>query len=391
MTELQYLLTNAFKKGTFIDAIISNVRTKSEESYTKIHLRPVDIKDSYRIQCTYSYGTKVIHENLSVSDAVALVCERMEKYFKQASIFTISNDHHILSNKRCELSFSKKKPTKVLQELVHNSKKKYLLEEGVAHDFLVALDIMSPEGKVYKPKYAKFKQINKYLEILEDSIRSVNFDGTIRVVDFGCGKAYLTFAMYYYFVKILKKPVEIVGLDLKADVIANLTSLKTTLGYADLRFQQGDIKDFTWDKRPDIVVSLHACDTATDAAIAKAIQWESKVIMAVPCCQHELFQQVQQKEQNLFLKQGVLKERFSALATDAIRATLMEIVGYQTVVMEFIDMEHTPKNLMIRGVRTEQPKPEMFTEYRKYCSYWNVIPQLEKLLKPTLLSLNIQE
>ncbi len=387
MSECKAVLSNAFEKGIFVEGIFSGVRDKKGESYTKIHVRPVDIKGTYRIQLTYSYDQKIMHENLTVEDASVLLSGLMERYFKQAVVHTHSTDYHIVTNKRFEISISTKKGTKSVQPLTHNNRKKYVLEEGIPHDFLVALDIMNTEGKVYKPKFPKFKQINKYLEILEDTIKSVEFESVIRVVDFGCGKAYLTFAMYYYFVKILKKPVEIVGLDLKADVIANLAKLQEKLGYENLRFQQGDIQDFVWDKSPEIVVSLHACDTATDEAIAKAVHWNAKVIMAVPCCQHEAFQQIDQKEQGLFLKHGILKERFSALATDAIRATILEIVGYNTVVMEFVDMEHTPKNLMIRGISNGVSKPEKISEYNNYKQYWHLEPHLGTLLKEQLLKL----
>lgn len=384
MSEASKLFESVLEKGNFIEAIFSNVRKKSLETYSKVQARPIDLKGEYHIQLAYYYDKKVLHENLDVHEAAQVLGRLMDGYFKQGMVHAQGADYHLLSNKKGDLRVIEKKPTKALQDLSHNHKKNYVLEEGVPHDFLVALDIMNAEGKVFKPKYAKFKQINKYLEILEDAIRTVDFDGVIRVVDFGCGKAYLTFAMYYYFVHLLKKPVEIVGLDLKADVIAHLNTLKAKLGYDDLRFQQGDIKDFVWDKSPDIVVSLHACDTATDAAIAKAIDWHAKVIMAVPCCQHEAYGQISQKHQQLVLKHGILKERFSAIATDAIRATLMEVMGYQTVVMEFIDMEHTPKNLMLRGLATGQPKPEKLAEYRQFKEYWRLDPYLGNLLKEKL-------
>jgi SAM-dependent methyltransferase len=325
-----------------------------------------------------------MHENLVPGEACTILTNLMEGYFKQAMVHTVNVDYHLLSNKKGEAKILKKKPTKSLASYAHNLKKQYVLEEDTPHDFLVELGIMSEDGKVIKKKYNKFKQINRYLEILEDAIKSVKFDDVIRVVDFGCGKAYLTFAMYYYFVVLKKIPVEIVGLDLKADVIAHLTEIKERLGYDSLIFQQGDIKNFEWDKEPDIVVSLHACDTATDEAIAKAVEWNSKVIMAVPCCQHEAYTQIGQNDQQLVLKHGILKERFSAMATDAIRANLLEIMGYQTIVMEFVDMEHTPKNLMIRGINTGVKKPELLEEYRNFVSYWSLRPHLERLFSKAI-------
>lgn len=384
MSEIHSLFALTLRQGEFVEAVFSNVRKKSLATYKKLLVRPVDIKGNYLIQLEYHYDKKVMHENLEPGEAARVLEGLMEGYFKQAMVHTVNADFHMLSNKKAVVKILEKKPTKSLVSYAHNQKKQYVLEEDVAHDFLVELGIMSEEGQVFKKKYNKFKQINRYLEILEDAIKSVKFDEVVRVVDFGCGKAYLTFAMYYYFVVLKNQPVEIIGLDLKADVIAHLTEIKERLGYDSLIFKQGDIKNFNWDKQPDIVVSLHACDTATDEAIGKAIEWDTKVIMAVPCCQHEAYTQIAQPEQQLLLKHGILKERFAAMTTDALRANLMEIMGYQTVVMEFIDMEHTPKNLMIRGINSGVKKPEMLDEFKKFTGYWSLRPHLERLLSKQL-------
>ncbi len=382
--DFKSVLTLALEQGTLIEGVFSNVRKRSLETYSKVTVRPILLKDEYLIQLTYQYDKKVLHENLSPLEAQSVLAHMMSGYFKQGQLYTVNSDYQLLANKSGEVKVLKQKATKQLKGMQHNVQKQYLLEEGKPVDFLVELGIMTSEGKVHKAKYAKFRQINKYLEILDDAISKMPVEARVRVVDFGCGKAYLTFAMHYYFVQILNYEVDIVGLDLKADVIADLRQLRDTLGYKGLRFEQGDIQNFQWDQKPDIVVSLHACDTATDAAIAKAILWQSKVIMAVPCCQHEAFGQIENPQQNLLLKHGVLKERYAALATDAIRAAIMSLHGYQTVVMEFVDMEHTPKNLMLRGrfegALAEDKYAEQLAIIESYTAYWGIKPMLFKLL-----------
>lgn len=384
MKETQDLLVEIFEKDHFVEGVLSNVRKRSLETYSKVTIRPVMLKAEYTLQLTYHYEKKVLHENLTQLEAVQTVSKLLGGYFKQGQLFTATGDYQILSNKSGDLKVLKQKASKTPKALAHNKQKQYVLEEGTPIDFLVALGIMSKDGKVLKAKYAKFRQINKYLEILEDAIQKMRVEGEVKVVDFGCGKAYLTFAMHYYFVQIKKLKVDIVGLDLKADVISDLRLLRDNLGYEGLRFEQGDIQNFEWDKKPDIVVSLHACDTATDAAIAKAINWQAQVIMAVPCCQHELFDQIKNPKEEVLLKHGILKERFSALATDAVRAAVMSLHGYQTVVMEFIDMEHTPKNLMLRG-RYEGPlSPEKYQAQKAliegYLSLYQIQPSLVKFM-----------
>jgi SAM-dependent methyltransferase len=381
MSDVQTMFRSALKVGNFIEASFSHVRKKSLQTYNKLHVRPVDIKGEYLIQLAYYYDKKVLHENLPYREAADVLSRIMGGYFKQGEVHTMEADFQLLANKKGEVVVKEKKATKELVGLDHDKKKQYVLTEGTPYDFLVALGIMSPEGQVFKKRYAKFRQINRYLEILEDAISSTQFEDVVRVVDFGCGKAYLTFAMYYYFVQKLSLKVEIVGLDLKADVIAHLTELKEQLGYEGLVFYQGDIKDYQATFKPDIVVSLHACDTATDEALAKAVLWGAKVIMAVPCCQHEAFTQIKQPNQQIYLKHGILKERFAALATDAIRANMLELLGYETVVMEFVDMEHTPKNLMIRGVKTEGVKKPSKDELIQFLKYWSLKPHLVTLLK----------
>lgn len=263
----------------------------------------------------------------------------------------------ILTNKRGTVTVKMKKKTGSVPELSkkplleHNRVKRYFLEDGEPVDFLVALGVQTPEGKVVKAKYHKFKQINRYLEMVEDILSSIDREDTIRIIDFGCGKSYLTFALYYYLKIKHNKDVEIIGLDLKKDVIEDCNRLKDRLGYRGLRFLQGDIRDYENTERVDMVVSLHACDTATDYAIAKAVGWDASVILTVPCCQHEVNRQIRCPQLDGVLQYSIIKERMSALITDAYRADCLEAVGYETQILEFIELEHTPKNLLIRAVK----------------------------------------
>ena len=250
---------------------------------------------------------------------------------------------------------ARKEPAKKA-DLSHNRQKRYILEEGVPVPFLVDLGVMTAEGKVVHAKFDKFRQINRFLEFIEDILPRLKDraeDGReLTILDFGCGKSYLTFAIYYYLHELKGYDIRIIGLDLKRDVIRRCNELSGKYGYEKLRFLEGDIADYTGVDRVDMVVTLHACDTATDFALAKAIGWDAKVILSVPCCQHELNRQIKSDVLEPVLKYGLIKERMAALVTDALRAQYLEREGYETQILEFIDMEHTPKNILIRAVKT---------------------------------------
>jgi SAM-dependent methyltransferase len=259
------------------------------------------------------------------------------------------------------------------------------LTEGVPSPFLIALGVMNAEGKVYAKFYDKFRQINRYLETVADIIPSFtngNEGHVLRIIDFGCGKAYLTFALYHYLVDRLKLTVQLIGLDLKEDLINRSNALARTLGCSNLHFIVGDVRNYHTQETVDMVISLHACDTATDVALAKAVDWKSRVILAVPCCQHELRDKIQNPSLKLLLKHGILRERFAAMATDAMRAQLLETCGYHTQVIEFIDMEHTAKNLLIRAVKKEgNVRPEIAADYQAFrAMIGDTGPLLETLL-----------
>jgi SAM-dependent methyltransferase len=282
---------------------------------------------------------------------------RKYSFLQTVFFYTAVADYHLLTGKKGQITLLKKAPTKSAPlSLAHNRVKSYLWKEGTPIPFLVHLGIMNAEGRVYESKKDKFGQINRFLEMVEDITSHLPSSRLIRIIDFGCGKAYLTFALYYFLKFTKGYSIHITGLDLKQEMVQKCQELAKNLGYEqDLAFICQDINQFTSTEPIDIMVSLHACDTATDAALEKAIRWQASVILCVPCCQHELFKQVKNENLRPLLKHGILKERFAALATDAARAQLLETFGYQVQILEFIDMEYTPKNLLIRATLKRDP------------------------------------
>ena len=347
MNDLTCLISDSFLKETLIQCIWSNPFQK--ESFKKIIAKPILLQNQLFIQLERFKDNKAYHENLSPKEAASLV-EGLNASFKQIQCFTTEKDYQALVSKKGKLTLKQNAPSKKAPaSLTHNRQKKYILDTPSSQGFLKALGLMDEKGNIKASKYDKYKQINRYLEIVEDSLSAFNTN-FLRIVDFGCGKSYLTFALYHYLTVLCKKEVEVIGLDLKADVIAFCNQLSKKLGYTQLKFQVGDIGKYTTDQKIDMVVSLHACNTATDAALEKAISWHAKVILAVPCCHHEAYTQIQQHELDAVLKHGILKERIAALVTDGLRAQLLEAMGYKVQVMEFIDMTHTPKNILIKAI-----------------------------------------
>lgn len=340
-----------------IDLVISGKKKKDYKA-EKIKIRPVLIQGKVIYQASEFVEHKVLHFNYTQEEVKSYIAKMLEEYFKQAQFKTTDKDAQVLSSKSGKLTIRYKNLDKKRQQkdMAHNRNKNYILKEGTAVEFLVDLGVMTKEGKICSQKYDKYKQINRFLEFIEDILPHLDKKKEQVIIDFGCGKSYLTFAMYYYLKELKGYNIRIIGLDLKEDVIHTCNQLKDKYGYDKLNFYVGDIASYKDVEHVDMVVTLHACDTATDYALAKAVEWGAKVILSVPCCQHEANKQIQSEELAFVLKYGVLKERISAIFTDAIRANLLEEAGYQTQILEFIDMEHTPKNLLIRAIYTGDKK-----------------------------------
>lgn len=389
--ELTELTGRLFQEGTLIQATLSQVRRSEPDGCTKVTVKPVQLKGALNYQFSSFCGPKVLHENLAPEAAEAKLNTLLAGQFRQGLLQTGEADYQVLISKKGKIGILRKPPTKqaVGGAPAHNRKKNYLLEEGVPVPFLIELGIMNAQGKVLAPKYDKFRQINRFVEMIADILPHLPKDRTLTIVDFGCGKSYLTFAMYHFLKEMQGFDLRVVGLDLKEDVIRHCSALAEKLGYDGLRFLVGDIAKYDELRQVDMVVTLHACDTATDAAMEKAVRWDASVILSVPCCQHELFRQVRSDVLGPLLQHGILKERFSALATDAIRAKLLELVGYKTQLLEFIDLEHTPKNILIRAVRSIQPpKPaeraKQAEEYQGFRNFLQAEPYLERALQDKL-------
>lgn len=357
MSDLQSLFTDCLNE-TLIRVILSN--PSSKDGVIKICARPMLKNKSLLFQIEEYTKTQVFHKNLTAGDAGSYLTSKLSSdtssqtaSFKNALVETQSFTANVLVSKKGTITIKKKMNTSTKQpkiSLSHNRKKKYILEEGIPVPFLIDLGVMTQNGSIVNAHYDKFRQINRFLEYIEDILPSLPTGRELRILDFGCGKSYLTFAIYYY-LKVLKGyPVRITGLDLKEDVIRHCNELAVKYGYDKLEFLCGDIAYYDGCSQVDMVVTLHACDTATDYALAKAVGWGAKVILSVPCCQHELNKQMKNDLLSPVLHYGILKERMAALMTDGLRAQILEANGYRTQILEFIDMAHTPKNLLIRAV-----------------------------------------
>lgn len=395
-TEIRELLKEWMNEELY-QVILSNPR--EEEKGSKVKIRPVIIKEQLLFQETLYQGTKVLHSNHEKAEVIRRIEAYLQGNFRQGELQSAVGTVTVLVSKKGKMTVNVKRrrtgadgaaggnggnlPQRRL--MGHNRVKNYILEEGKPVDFLVGLGVQTKDGRVVKAKYDKFRQINRYLEFIEDVIPMLPSDKPLRIIDFGCGKSYLTFAMYYYLHTLKKYPVEITGLDLKTDVIERCNALAKEYGYTDLHFERGDISTYEGTDQVDMVVTLHACDTATDYAIEKAVRWGAQVILAVPCCQHEVNRQISCEPLEQILNYGLIKERMSALITDAVRANLLEEMGYDTQILEFIDMEHTPKNLLIRAVKRKGIQKRERGGKRKpiaeTCDFLNIQTTLQMLFK----------
>ena len=390
MEELKILLQKILNKD-LQQIILSNSR--HPEQTQKVKIRPVLIREELLFQETAYRGTQAFHENFTAEQMTDRICTALQEQFRQGEFSAKTLQATALVSKKGKLTLKVKNSGKAprtegaaaseeeeLQALAHSRTKHYILEEGKPVDFLVGLGVQTPDGRVTRARFDKFRQINRYLEFIEDVIDELPKDRTIRIIDFGCGKSYLTFAMYYYLHELQHRDIQVTGLDLKTDVIQHCNELAEKLGYDRLKFERGDISTYEGTDVADMVVTLHACDLATDYALDKAVKWGARVILAVPCCQHELNRQIKCDPLKPVLKYGIIKERVAALLTDALRANLLEQQGYETQILEFIDMEHTPKNLLIRAVKKNGMRPKKSADIGTVEELLHVAPTLEKLL-----------
>ena len=352
----------------------------------KVKIRPVELKGSLYFQTTISDGKKEFHKNYKKEELLTQIEEWMCRDYRQIQMDTVRQSVQALVSKKGKATIKQKivPQKKEIRPLQHNRKKRYLLEEGIPVPFLTDLGVMTREGMVVKARYDKFRQINRFLEFIEDVLPQLDQDRELTIIDFGCGKSYLTFAMYYYLTVKKQYRIRMIGLDLKQDVMEHCQELADRYGYDKLTFLTGDIADYDGVDQVDMVVTLHACDTATDYALEKALQWGAKVILSVPCCHHEVNRQMKSEQMQPVLKYGLIRERMAALMTDAFRADVLELEGYKVQILEFIDMEHTPKNILIRAVKTkEQPdekkRVQMQKALRNCMDVWNANPLFYRL------------
>ena len=375
MQELEELLYK-YMTGDLIRVILSNPR--ADNVAYKIHIRPIALKGRLVFQASEYRDAKVYHHNLERLCAISKVQEWMQQY-KQMELSAATGQLHVLVSKKGKITIKEKSGCDCVKQpdLSHNRKKKYILDPERRVDFLVDLGVQTQEGKIVHSRYDKFRQINRFLEFIEDILPQLPKGREISILDFGCGKSYLTFAMYYYLKELKCMDVKIVGLDLKKDVIEECGRLARKYGYDKLHFCVGDIAGYEDVDQVDMVVTLHACDTATDYALDKAIRWGAKVILSVPCCQHELNRQMENEILAPVFQYGLIRERMAALFTDALRAQILESRGYDVQILEFIDMEHTPKNILIRAVKCGGGKKS--GTYRSLMEFLHVDQTLARL------------
>lgn len=374
--KLALLTENALQK-----IIISKPAGKASE----IRKIVIEQKKAYYQAARYT-EKQVFHDNVEKEALATYLYEKMVHDFLQLNAFDEEKEYMLMLSKKGKVTLKAKKKEKGAAkiETEHNRKKHYILEEGKVIPPLVDMGIFTKEGKIVRSMYDKFRQINRFLEIVDDGVKEYTKD-EIHIIDFGCGKSYLTFILYYYFTEIKHLKAQVIGLDLKKDVIAKCNETAKKYGYDGLRFELGDINGYQTPFEVDMVVTLHACDVATDFALYNAINWKAGMIFSVPCCQHELNKQMKTEDFALLTRYGIIKERFAALTTDAIRANLLEYCGYRTQMLEFIDFEQTPKNLLIRAVRKpvvpSSVRKKYLAEVHQVMEEFQVDPMLYRLLK----------
>lgn len=382
MDELKKAI-NEITQEEIIKVVISNKENK-DVKYNKITFIAKENKGKQYYQIEKFTDKQVFHENIEVNILEEKLIEYLQGNFKQLSAWSNIHIFDLKISKKGKVFLGKKKSdnTKMANKS-HNKEKNYILKEGMIIEPLIDLGVFTKEGKVVNSKYDKYKQINRFIEIIDDEVKKNDFK-ELTILDFGCGKSYLTFIMYYYFVEIKKIDVKMIGLDLKEDVIKNCNEIAKKYNYENLHFEIGDINGFKYNNKVDMVITLHACDTATDYALYNAIKWNSKMIFSVPCCQHEFNDQMKTEALSILTRYGIVQERVAALMTDAVRANLLEALGYKTQLLEFIDIEHSPKNILIRAAKgnvSKDKREKALAEVKALIEEFNFNPTLFNLLK----------
>lgn len=382
MEKLKRTLEEVFK-SEIIKIVISN-KVKKDEKYNKIAINLKENNKNKFYQIEKFTDKQVFHENIKINEISDKVSELIFGNYKQMTAWSNNEIFDLKISKKGKIFLGKKKNdnSKIVAK-GHNKEKNYILKEGMIIEPLIDLGVFTKEGKVVNSKYDKYKQINRFIEIIDDEIKKNDYK-ELTILDFGCGKSYLTFVLYYYFVKIKNINVKMIGLDLKEDVIKKCNDIAKRYNYENLHFELGDINGFKYNNKVDMVITLHACDTATDYALYNAIKWNSKMIFSVPCCQHEFNSQMKANELSILTKYGIVQERVAALMTDSVRANLLECMGYKTQLLEFIDIAHSPKNILIRASKnniSKEKKEKSLNEVNNLIRTFNFNPTLYNLLK----------
>ena len=369
------ILIKSFDDQSFINCTFSGPRQKGEVRNILVQATNDEFKVEYRL---------VKHNNIKTmkKDEVENLLTDFFSDFKQCLVKTKTSEVQILLNKKKKAKIITKQAA-APKRTTHNRKKNYIIPDGEKCDFLIEIGVMDKSGKVKSNYYNKFKQINRFLEMVNDLYKDITPGESLHTVDFGCGKSYLTFALYHYFKNIKKIDVQITGIDLKQEVIDHCNEIAQKIDYTGLKFAHGFIHNFKTDNKIDFVVTLHACDTATDDAILFSLQNKADKMMFVPCCQHELNKQLENNASNILLKHGIFKDRMTEIVTDTMRSQLLEACGYKVQSMEFIDLSHTAKNVLLRCTKvnkTEKVKAEAYKKYLGFKEQWSITPYLEKEL-----------
>lgn len=382
MQELKNSIDKMFEEE-IIKIVISN-KINKDVKYNKINFLLKEDKKGKYYQIERYTDKQVFHENIQLNEAKDKLFEYVNSNYKQVSAWSNTATFDMKISKKGKVFLGKKKSNNEnLSNKSHNREKNYILKEGMIIEPLIELGIFTHEGKIVKSKYDKYKQINRFVEIIDDEIKKHDYK-KLTILDFGCGKSYLTFVLYYYFVKIRNINVKMIGLDLKEDVIKKCNDIAKKYKYDNLHFELGDINGFKYNNNVDMVITLHACDTATDYALYNAINWNTKMIFSVPCCQHEFNKQMKSEEFSILTRYGIVQERIAALMTDAVRANILESMGYKTQLLEFIDIAHSPKNILIRASKSNVPKEkkkEAIDEVKRLINEYNFKPTLYTLLE----------